>query len=72
MPTRHGGRAGVPRLILQVQYSLLPIFAFRYEPVPVALPRGLDAYVNRLMVAEHAAEAASIGSLAEEEAARAG
>ena len=78
MADTHGIHMGQPparaaRLILQVQYSLLPIFAFHYEPVPVALPRGLDPYVNRLMVAEHAAEAASIGSLAEEEeAARAG
>ncbi|HEY0524102.1 MAG TPA: phytanoyl-CoA dioxygenase family protein [Stellaceae bacterium] len=40
-----------PRLILQVQYSLLPIFAFLYRPVPVALPRPFDPYINRLLVA---------------------
>lgn len=48
----------MPRLILQVQYSLLPVFAFRYEPVPAVLPGHLDAYVNRLMVAGPAAAGA--------------
>lgn len=38
------------RLILQVQYSLLPIFAFRYEPVKRAMP-AVDAYINRLILA---------------------
>lgn len=57
--------AGVPRLILQVQYSLLPIFAFRYDPVLAPLPQGLDPYVNRLMVAAPATEAASLPSLGE-------
>lgn len=39
-----------PRLILQAQYSVLPIFAFLYRPV--ALPDGpaVDRYVNRLMI----------------------
>jgi hypothetical protein len=40
-----------PRLILQVQYSLLPIFAFLYRPVPTALPHPFDPYVNRLLLA---------------------
>ncbi len=40
-----------PRLILQLQYSLLPVFAFLYRPVPVAPNPGLDRYVNRLLVA---------------------
>ncbi|MFC0385510.1 phytanoyl-CoA dioxygenase family protein [Muricoccus vinaceus] len=44
----------MPRLILQVQYSLLPVFAFRYAPVAAALPAHLDAYTNRLMVARPA------------------
>lgn len=37
-----------PRLILQIQYSLLPIYAFLYRPVerPEA---DLDAYCNRLL-----------------------
>lgn len=65
MADTHGIHRGEPpvgaaRLILQVQYSVLPIFAFRYRPVPTALPQGLDPYVNRLIVAERAAEAASV------------
>lgn len=40
-----------PRLILQAQYSLLPIFAFRYRPVKIATGVRLDPYINRLMVA---------------------
>ncbi|SHJ86549.1 hypothetical protein SAMN02745194_03572 [Roseomonas rosea] len=53
----HGIHMGMPpvrapRLVLQVQYSLLPIFAFRYEPVALAArPRALDPYVNRLIAA---------------------
>ena len=51
----HGIHRGVPprhkpRLILQAQYSLLPIFAFEYEPVAHPAAHGLDAYVNRLLV----------------------
>lgn len=38
-----------PRLILQAQYSLLPIYAFDYEPVESANPWG-DAYINRLLM----------------------
>ena len=50
-------RGAVPttgaRLILQLQYSLLPVFAFLYRPVPVpTLPGlGIDRYVSRLLVA---------------------
>jgi hypothetical protein len=41
------------RLILQVQYSLLPIYAFVYRPqAPAAGLRGLDRYVNRLLLAD--------------------
>jgi len=38
-----------PRLILQVQYSLLPVFAFLYRPIAC---EGLtvDAYCNRLLL----------------------
>jgi hypothetical protein len=56
MADTHGIHMGVPpstspRLILQVQYSLLPIFAFRYEPARLASEVPLDRYVNRLIVA---------------------
>lgn len=40
-----------PRLILQAQYSILPVFAFRYAPASFAAAAALDAYVNRLLVA---------------------
>ena len=39
-----------PRLILQAQYSILPVFAFRYAPVPAAAAAAVDAYVNRLLI----------------------
>ena len=38
-----------PRLILQVQYSLLPIYAFLYEPA-TRKAAALDAYCNRLII----------------------
>lgn len=45
-----GGRPTTgPRLMLQVQYSLLPIFAFRYDPVEREAPM-VDAYCNRLLL----------------------
>jgi len=45
-----GGRPSAqPRLLLQAQYSILPVFAFRYEPLDGAL-EGLDAYCNRLLL----------------------
>ena len=44
-----------PRLILQAQYSLLPVFAFRYQPVALPATRRMaepiNAYVNRLLIA---------------------
>lgn len=44
-----GGRPTTgPRLMLQVQYSLLPVFAFRYEPVESEAM--VDAYCNRLLL----------------------
>jgi hypothetical protein len=51
----YGIHAGVPpvlkpRLILQAQYSVLPIFAFLYRPVSLARHVAVDRYVNRLMV----------------------
>jgi hypothetical protein len=43
-----------PRLLLQFQYSILPVFAFRYRPAPAAImpdPASIDRYVSRLLVA---------------------
>ncbi len=40
-----------PRLILQAQYSVLPIFAFLYQPVALPVRPAVDGYVNRLMIA---------------------
>lgn len=49
----------LPRLMLQIQYSLLPSYAYQYEPAPApalethgaALPlHPYDPYVNRLIV----------------------
>ena len=39
-----------PRLLLQAQYSLLPVFAFDYTPVAAATPADLDVYVTRLLI----------------------
>lgn len=47
---RGGAVERAPRLVLQAQYSILPVFAFRYAPVPAACA-ALDAYVNRLLIA---------------------
>jgi hypothetical protein len=41
-----------PRLILQIQYSLLPIFAFRYEP-PKLNAGPFDTYSNRLLLRDN-------------------
>lgn len=46
---------GQPRLIVQAQYSVLPIYAFAYQPLPMALPPELDPYVNRLLLRPMAA-----------------
>lgn len=48
----HKGAAPVqqPRLMLQIQYSLLPCYAYRYTPQPYTGPLELDRYVNRLIV----------------------
>jgi hypothetical protein len=42
--------ARAPRLMLQIQYSLLPSYAYRYAPEPYDGPLALDRYVNRLVV----------------------
>lgn len=39
-----------PRLMLQIQYSLLPSYAYRYAPESYSGPLVLDPYVNRLIV----------------------
>jgi hypothetical protein len=39
-----------PRLMLQIQYSLLPSYAYRYAPEAYHGPLLLDPYVNRLVV----------------------
>jgi len=38
------------RLQLQLQYSLLPVYAYRYEPRPYRGPLRPDPYVNRLFL----------------------
>lgn len=40
-----------PRLMLQAQYSLLPVFAFRYQPVALPAATRVNAYINRLLIA---------------------
>lgn len=44
VPTKH------PRLLLQIQYSLLPVHAYRHEPQPYSGATRLDAYINRLIL----------------------
>ena len=39
-----------PRLMLQIQYSLLPSYAYRYAPEDYPGPLVLDRYVNRLII----------------------
>lgn len=49
----HMGKPPVerPRLMLIAQYSLLPVYAFKYRPLAM-LPRpAVDPYINRLIVA---------------------
>jgi hypothetical protein len=55
MADTYGIHAGMvptltPRLILQAQYSLLPVFAFHYEPVEAEDTSDLDDYVTRLIL----------------------
>jgi hypothetical protein len=42
--------ASQPRLMLQIQYSLLPSYAYRYAPERYLGPLPLDRYINRLIV----------------------
>lgn len=43
--------AGRARLLLGIQYSLLPCLVYEYEPVAYRGAAAVDPYVNRLMVA---------------------
>lgn len=45
-PPRHR-----PRLLLAAQYSLLPVYAFRYTPLKIEPRPPIDSYVNRLLIA---------------------
>ena len=42
-----------PRLLLQVQYSLLPIYMYRYAAPQRTESGQLDGYINRLFVRQH-------------------
>jgi hypothetical protein len=39
-----------PRLLLQIQYSLLPVYMYRYGAPQRMAPAQLDGYINRLFV----------------------
>lgn len=39
------------RMMLQIQYSVLPVLKFAYKPVKMNLPAQFDRYTNRLLVA---------------------
>ncbi|MGC4116304.1 MAG: hypothetical protein QM765_17365 [Myxococcales bacterium] len=41
-----------PRMLLQIQYSVLPVFKFAYRPVELAQATRYDRYVNRLILTE--------------------
>jgi len=49
----HKGAAPLhkPRLLLGIQYALLPCFLYEYAPVPCAQAGRFDRYINRLMIA---------------------
>jgi hypothetical protein len=46
---RGGPPSDRPRLMLQAQYSLLPVFAFQYQPLERE-DRDIDPYCNRLLL----------------------
>ncbi len=37
--------------MLQIQYSLLPSFAYQYQPATYPGPDRFDPYINRLILA---------------------
>ncbi|RJG01868.1 hypothetical protein D3878_10000 [Noviherbaspirillum sedimenti] len=39
-----------PRLLLQFQYSILPVYAYRYRPLARQGAQAFDAYINRLIL----------------------
>jgi hypothetical protein len=41
-----------PRLLLQIQYSLLPVYMYRYHPVVSQRAVSLDGYINRLFLSD--------------------
>lgn len=51
----HGVHKGLlpsskPRLLLQIQYSLLPVYLYRYAPALGPRPAEADGYINRLFL----------------------
>jgi hypothetical protein len=65
MADTYGIHAGMlpthaPRLILQAQYSLLPVFAFHYEPVEAEDTSDLDPCVTRLIIAKDSSQPARV------------
>jgi hypothetical protein len=40
-----------PRLLLQIQYSILPVMKFEYEPVRAPNAEQFNRYTNRLVLA---------------------
>lgn len=40
-----------PRLLLQIQYSILPVLKFDYQPMPLDLAPQFSRYTNRLLIA---------------------
>ena len=42
-----------PRLLLGIQYSLLPCFLYEYSPVKCERADDFDPYINRLMIRDH-------------------
>jgi hypothetical protein len=49
----HKGNAPVaaPRIMLQIEYSLLPVLVFDYDAVEIPLPANASHYANRLFIA---------------------
>lgn len=43
--------SGARRLLLQIQYSLLPSYAYHYQPQRYPQPHPFDPYINRLILA---------------------
>lgn len=41
-----------PRLLLQIQYSLLPVYLYQYRPIHNERAGAVDPYVNRLFLRE--------------------